>query len=194
MRVEDISSEVEDDYCCKKARLAATLRGSQGNSFCYGCKTVYCEKCWDKQTAHSKKKKKPGHEKIDLLIARLIQETLDEDPDDDEQAMRHVFDDFTAWFGAGKDQQGSTVFRDFGRFASLMAERTSKDRKRCYPALVPLVGEDARWSAFEWIENTDPCGWMQQECRYTHLWRCPPLQRPYGCKIQEAISRRSRAG
>ena len=74
----------------------------------------------------------------------MIEDTLDANLDDDTQAQLHVLDSHTSWFGAGRDQQGYPVFRDFGRYANLMTEwpfRGNRETNRCYPALISFVGE-----------------------------------------------------
>lgn len=128
----------EDEYCCNKAR-DAIARGRGGVYFCYGCSmSTFCDDCWAKQVAHRRETSK--HRKVDITIARIIQDTLDRELTEQEQAELHLLDECTSWFGAAKGAEGA-IFRDFGRYAELVAERNSSERKRCYPALVSFVGE-----------------------------------------------------
>ncbi|KAK5102797.1 hypothetical protein LTS08_003597 [Lithohypha guttulata] len=127
----------EAEYCCDDTKRRAA-QGVGGVYFCYACKITYCDDCWAAQIPH--KRQVPGHRMVDVTIARIIQNTLDVELTEQEQARLHLLDECTSWFGAAKDKEGA-VFRDFGRYATLVAERNSDERKRCYPALVSFVGE-----------------------------------------------------
>ena len=70
----------------------------------------------------------------------MIRETLDVGLSEEQQAHLHLLDESASWFGAIRDTDG-VVFRDFGRYASMMTELTLEERKRTYPALVSFVGE-----------------------------------------------------
>lgn len=129
-------------YCCDVSRSIASLR-QLGNYYCHGCRVIFSERCrcWNGQLAHSAGSENPGHEKISLPVAKLVHETLTAECEDGEQAMTHLLDSSCLWFGAGFENDGTAVFRDFGRYASLMSERANAQRRPCFPALVAFVGE-----------------------------------------------------
>jgi energy-coupling factor transporter ATP-binding protein EcfA2 len=81
------------------------------------------------------------HEKTNPAVARKIFYTLQSDHDTKEQALQHVKDEDTSWFGTGRDEQDDVVFQDFGRYARLMAEKSARYRRVRYPALVSFVGQ-----------------------------------------------------
>lgn len=134
--------DTDDDWCCTRA---CELRAAV--FYCYPCKTTYCDICWDRQRPHKQARPQPSggipHEKTDPAVAKKIEETLEADRNDEQQALLHVADEDTSWFGAGKDDQDTPIFQDYGRFANLMAERTARNRPRKprYPGLVSFVGE-----------------------------------------------------
>jgi hypothetical protein len=134
----DAESGTEDDaeFCCVVSQKAAI--DDPEISYCYGCKMTYCSRCWKKQIPH--RRAKQGHDKVDAAIARMIQATLDVDISESEQAHLHLLDESASWFGAVKVSDG-VVFNDFGRYASLIADRSLEDRKRMYPALISFVGD-----------------------------------------------------
>ena len=119
--------------------------------FCWPCNgTIFCEDCWDTSPPH-----KPGrkgffrnrnvgtpHEKSDPITAKKIFETLNAERDEEQQALLHVQDEDSAWFGTGKDENsGDTVFRDFGRYSRLMERQSGLRRRTKYPALISFVGQ-----------------------------------------------------
>lgn len=111
--------------------------------FCWPCNAVFCDSCWPGERAHRQRAQMPGgvpHEKIDPSVAKKIQNALEAGLTDKEQAVLHVKDEDTTWFGAWKDEQDDVVFQDYGRYANLMAENSAKHRKVRYPALVSFVG------------------------------------------------------
>ncbi|RVX66081.1 hypothetical protein B0A52_10015 [Exophiala mesophila] len=133
----DADSGTEDEeYCCAVSRKASLE--DPDVFYCYGCKMTYCPKCWKKQIPH--KRGKPGHDKVDAVVAKMIQDTLEVDISEAEQAHLHLLDECASWFGAVKDEDG-VVFRDFGRYASLMAEHSLEERKIMSPALISFVGD-----------------------------------------------------
>lgn len=134
----DSRSEYGNTECCCDEVQTRLERGIGGVFFCYGCGITYCDRCWNAQVPH--RRNVSGHEKVDITIARMIKDTLDVELDEKQQAKLHLLDEPTTWFGAAKDKQGA-VFRDFDRYATLVAGRNLDDRKRCYPALVSFVGE-----------------------------------------------------
>jgi predicted acylesterase/phospholipase RssA len=81
------------------------------------------------------------HEKTDPVIAKTIGQTLEANLNDADQAMLHVQDQDTTWFGVAKDAHDDIVFQDCGRYANIMAERSSRQRISSYPALASFVGQ-----------------------------------------------------
>lgn len=134
---DDDGDSENAEPCCEIAARALS-DGKGAVYFCYACKINYCESCWRAQIPH--RRNMDGHRKIDIAIARIIHNTLDVKLTEQEQAKMHLLDECTSWFGAVKSKDGAR-FRDFGRYAALVAERNSSERKRCYPALVSFVGE-----------------------------------------------------
>jgi energy-coupling factor transporter ATP-binding protein EcfA2 len=55
--------------------------------------------------------------------------------------MLHIQDEDTSWFCAWKGEEDEMVFQDYGRYATLMAETSARERKVRYPALVSFVGQ-----------------------------------------------------
>lgn len=134
---ETAESGTDDgEFCCEISKKAPI--DNPEIAYCFACKTSYCPRCWKKQLPH--KKGKPGHEKVDAVVARMIQDTLDVDVSEAEQARLHLLDECASWFGAIRDGD-TVVFRDFGRYASLMADHSLESRKRICPALISFVGE-----------------------------------------------------
>jgi predicted acylesterase/phospholipase RssA len=128
----------EDDWCCDNARAASAIQ-----SFCWPCGQTFCDYCWERHHRRTRRHAPGGlpHEKADPIVAKTIGQTLEAETNDEEQAMLHIQDEDTSWFGAGKDEQDDVVFQDYGRYANLMAERSSRDRTAKYPALVSFVGQ-----------------------------------------------------
>lgn len=137
---------IEDDLCyCGKSKPSV-----EECYFCWPCNgTIFCNECWDMcpphQTTRRKRVNHNGsglpHEKTEPAVAKKIFDTLQSDRDHDEQALLHVQDEDTSWFGAGRDEDDDVVFQDFGRYARLMAEKSARDRRVRYPSLVSFVGQ-----------------------------------------------------
>jgi predicted acylesterase/phospholipase RssA/energy-coupling factor transporter ATP-binding protein EcfA2 len=105
---------------------------------------MFCDNCWSGQIAHRKRAQTTGgvpHEQTDPSVAKKIQSALEADLTDKEQAMLHIQDEDTSWFGAWKDEKDDMVFQDHGRYATLMANKSARQRKLRYPALVSFVGQ-----------------------------------------------------
>lgn len=130
--------EGEDpNFCCTDAKRAAMINDPSA-SYCYGCHITFCERCWSKQLVH--RKKRPGHDKVNAAVAKLIEDTLEVDVSETEQAELHLIDEGASWFGAIHGHDG-VIFRDFGRYAGLMADKSLAHKRSCYPALISFVGE-----------------------------------------------------
>lgn len=134
----DVVDEEDSEYCCAIARS-----GDVQTHFCWPCNTIFCDRCWFRQMAHRKRAQTGGipHEQTDPFVAKKIQNALEVDLTDKEQAMLHIQDDDTSWFGACEDEQDDLVFQDYGRYANLMAENSERQRQMRYPALVSFVGQ-----------------------------------------------------
>lgn len=132
------SDEWDDPgFCCpiSKSPSNTTVRTI---AHCYACAMTYCTKCWERQPLH--KRNRPGHEKADAAVAKMIEATLEINITDEQQARLHLLDESASWFGAIRDHD-EVVFRDLGRYASLMAEHSLEHRKQSYPALIAFVGD-----------------------------------------------------
>ena len=134
---EEREEENYAEFCCPKAKHPSAELAEQ-TFYCYACKLTFCDACWNKAISH--KRNRPGHEKIDVAVAKLIEDTLENHSDETEQAHLHLLDECASWFGAIHEDDGA-VFLDFGRYPSLMAELPLTKRKRAYPALVSFVGD-----------------------------------------------------
>lgn len=135
----------EGDTCdCGKAQLAV-----DECYFCWPCDgTIFCKECWDRCPPHKKRRLGMAHtaglphEKSDPFVARKIFDTLQAEHSIEQQALLHVQDEDTSWFGTGEDEgTGEFVFQDFGRYPRLMAETSTQHRRIRYPALVSFVGQ-----------------------------------------------------
>ncbi len=84
------------------------------------------------------------HEKTDHHLAEKIQATLEPNISDAEQEEMHRQDDNTTWFGVTKDEMDGSIFQDYGRYATLMAECLSRNRTSRYPALACFVGQTGK--------------------------------------------------
>jgi hypothetical protein len=129
----------DEGQCCREARKAR-----KPIYFCSPCDSTFCDVCWKQQRAHRPRDEHPTgppHVKTDPTIAAKIERTLQADLDDAEQAMLHLKDEDTSWFGAGKDEQDEIVFQDYGRYATLMVDQAARHRKLRYPALTSFVGQ-----------------------------------------------------
>ena len=136
---EVVEGEDDSELCCEHAK-----NGNVQLHFCWPCNTVFCDNCWFLQRPHKKRAQPTGgvpHEQTDPSVAKKIRNALEADLTDMEQAMLHIKDEDTSWFGAWKDEQDNMVFQDYGRYANLMADTSARERKLRYPALVSFVGQ-----------------------------------------------------
>lgn len=100
-------------------------------------------------------RKAPGsipHEKTDYRTAEKVRAILEVKTTSAEQDFLHRNDEDTTWFGIIREDAELPTFRDYGRFAAIMAEtlhpsfRHSSDktfgaRDHRFPSLVSFVGE-----------------------------------------------------
>ena len=145
-KADNMFSQAQDeDTCqCGKGKLA-----TDECYFCWPCDgTIFCADCWSKCPPHKKRKFGASHttglphEKSDPAMARKIFETLQADHSIENQALLHVQDEDTSWFGTNQDEAtGEIVFQDFGRYSRLIAENSARHRRIRYPALVSFVGQ-----------------------------------------------------
>lgn len=133
-------AEDDGEWCCNKAKS-----GSEDCHFCWRCQTTFCDQCWESQPAHrqGRPRNQGGipHEKSNPDVAKKIEKILESALNDEQQAMLHVQDEDSSWFGTGKDEHDDLVFQDYGRYANIMAEKSARHRRLRYPALVSFVGQ-----------------------------------------------------
>ena len=100
-------------------------------------------------------RKAPGsipHEKTDFRTAEKIKAVLEVQTTSAQQDILHENDEGTTWFGVVREDTELPIFRDYGRYAALMADtlhplfRRSFDgtfgaRDHRFPSLVSFVGQ-----------------------------------------------------
>lgn len=136
---ENAVGEEDFELCCDDAK-----NGNLQCHFCWPCNVVFCDDCWPRERAHKRRPQMTGgvpHEPTDPAVAKKIRSALEPSLTDKQQAMLHVKDEDTSWFGASKDEQDDMVFQDYGRYANLMAENSARQRAVRYPAFVSFVGQ-----------------------------------------------------
>jgi hypothetical protein len=104
----------------------------------------FCDPCWNIQGPHKPGRKGPDglpHEKADPTIVQRLKEILTPPTDQAEQQLLHVDDDDTTWFGVGRDNNGRSIFEDYGRYATIMADSNTGEHKLRYPQLVSFIGQ-----------------------------------------------------
>ncbi|KAL2820557.1 hypothetical protein BDW59DRAFT_174473 [Aspergillus cavernicola] len=111
--------------------------------FCYPCGHVFCDRCWARSPPHVRQRVQRGipHEKTDPRLAKIIEQTLEIELDEKAQALMHLNDENSSWFGTLRDDDDDMVFHDHGRYADLMAEMSARKRQLRYPGLVSFVGQ-----------------------------------------------------
>ena len=92
------------------------------------------------------------HEKTDYRTAEKIKGILEVKKTPAEQEILHKNDEDTTWFGVIREDAELPTFRDYGRYAAIMAEtldpssrhssdRTFGARDHRFPSLVSFVGQ-----------------------------------------------------
>ncbi|OQO14747.1 hypothetical protein B0A48_00129 [Cryoendolithus antarcticus] len=94
------------------------------------------------------------HEKTDQSVARKVRDVLTPDLRDEEREQLHIADIDTTWFGVVREGHERPLFRDYGRYANLIAgakdlrmesatalSATSDHSETLYPSLVSFVGQ-----------------------------------------------------
>ncbi|KAK6438068.1 hypothetical protein LTR95_005742 [Oleoguttula sp. CCFEE 5521] len=127
--------------------------------YCNVCTLVFCDTCWDRQLIHRSKRLAVGagtipHEKTDQSVARKVRDVLTPDLRDEEREQLHIADIDTTWFGVVREGHERPLFRDYGRYANLIAgakdlrmesatalSATSDHSETLYPSLVSFVGQ-----------------------------------------------------
>lgn len=136
--VDHNDGDEDPEFCCTDAKRAATINDASA-WYCYACRMTFCKTHWMKEMSH--RRKRPGHEKVDAAVAKMIEHTLEVDVSDTEQAELHLMDESASWFGAIHSQDGGVIFRDFGRYAAVVADKSLAEKRSCYPALISFVGD-----------------------------------------------------
>jgi len=115
-------------------------------SYCNVCNEKFSTECWDRDRRHRNNLRTADgipHEKTDHLVAEKIKTCLTPEPGEDQMKLHHD-DESTTWFGITKDQMDTLIFEDYGRYASILAmgsARQKESRKESrYPGLVSFVG------------------------------------------------------
>ena len=125
--------------------------------FCNVCSVVYCELCWSAQMVHKINALALGsipHEKTEHDVAKKVKEVLTPQLTERDREKLHNDDIDTTWFGVAREENELPLFRDYGRYASLIAETrllTSNSAsavsieqpttESLYPSLVSFVGQ-----------------------------------------------------
>lgn len=118
--------------------------------YCSNCDTVFCDVCWQIQIPHKKGKLVDGlpHEKTDQNVVKKLKAILE--PPDSQEELRelHRRDEDTTWFGVIRNPNPDpitgltrTSFKDYGRYAALMAETRPPNGELRYPQLVSFIGQ-----------------------------------------------------
>lgn len=121
-------------------------------SYCNVCDFLFCGGCWNSQPTHKRNRLAPGdvpHERTDHNMAKTIQTVLQAKTTDEEQAVLHQNDQDTTWFGIIREDRELPIFRDYGRYATLMTSTprfagivNGSDTR--YPSLVSFVGDTGK--------------------------------------------------
>ena len=155
-KVQEVSREV----CAQCGTIGAE------SSFCNVCKCSFCDKCWEVTPPHKIQNTRGAgeipHEKTDQSIAKKVSDVLTPDLDEDARDRLHTEDINTTWFGVVREERFSAVrqeqefplFRDYGRYASLVTRikdlridlidsliGTLDQNETLYPSLVSFVGQ-----------------------------------------------------
>jgi hypothetical protein len=85
----------------------------------------FCDDCWGK----------------DRKVVERLRMILDPKRTAEEKIKEHQNDEDTTWFGIARDSANLPIFRDYERYATIMAQsRTSQINVR-YPQLVSFIGQ-----------------------------------------------------
>ena len=146
------SSTAASGEACEACQVVGPRR-----SYCNVCSFVFCDGCWDAQLVHKSKRLAVGaipHEKTEHNVARKVQDVLTPALTDEARERLHTADIDTTWFGVVREEHELPLFRDYGRYANIIA--TTKDLRvdsastlsattdrseTLYPSLVSFVGQ-----------------------------------------------------
>lgn len=162
MHQNDLGQPTPASQCCVVCKKHVS-----DISYCNACFYSFCRTCWDLQVSHNRPAQGAvPHERTDHKIAKTIETVLDVKKTDEEQAVLHHNDQDTTWFGIIREDNELPIFRDYGRFASLMTNTStskgSRDvtgivdgRDTRYPCLVSFVGQTGKYPSAYASENID---------------------------------------
>ncbi len=111
---------------------------------CSYCGMDFCNECWGKQAPHKPGRTGPDglpHEKANPSIVKRLKDILTPPPERSEQQALHIEDEDTTWFGLARDAQNRPIFRDYGRYSTIMADSNTGEFKSRYPQLVSFIGQ-----------------------------------------------------
>jgi hypothetical protein len=78
-------------------------------------------------------------------VAMKIKRVLESDATEMEQEQMHSKDENTTWFGIIREKGEMPLFQDYGRYAQIMSDITSRDvhgaPETRYPGMVSFVGQ-----------------------------------------------------
>lgn len=154
MHQNDLGQPTPGSQCCEVCKKHVS-----SISYCNVCESSFCRTCWDSQFKHKinrSAQRAVPHERTDHKIAKIIETVLGVNKTDEEQAVLHQNDQDTTWFGIIREDSELPIFRDYGRFASLMTNTStskgSRDftgivdgRDTRYPCLVSFVGQTGKY-------------------------------------------------
>ena len=123
--------------------------------YCNVCDSLFCPGCWKRNLQHKRGALAFGsipHEATDVRAARIIKPILEERRDLENQNHEHVKDQNTTWVGISWEDVEFPVFREFGRYAAIMADNrasvagcdTKLQQDQRNPSLVAIVGETGK--------------------------------------------------
>lgn len=124
--------------------------------FCVSCDSFYCEACWQLQGPHRPKKVGADglpHEKTDVDVVNNLKSILEPPSSPDAIRKLHRQDAATKWFGVARSDHQNPVtghypatFKDYGRYATLMAETRPSNSITRYPQLVSFIGQTSEFN------------------------------------------------
>ncbi|KAI1736759.1 FabD/lysophospholipase-like protein [Xylaria scruposa] len=129
----------------QNAACHTCLRNDWQTYSCIQCNNLsFCNDCWSQWILH-----RPGtvgyddrpHEKANAQVVQRLRQILDpkRNEHDHEKELQH--DDDTTWFGVERDSSNQAIFRDHGRFTTLMTESHTPELGNRYPQLVSFIGQ-----------------------------------------------------
>lgn len=142
----DASSIEDGERTCDACEATGLDR-----SYCNVCDCTYCSDCWKMQLPHRNNRKAFGaipHERTRWHVANKIRGVLAPEMTEEARQRLHRKDMGTTWFGVFREAEDQPMFRDYGRYESLMAATSqyqpdllSSNTGVRYPSLVSFVGQ-----------------------------------------------------